>query len=233
MILRFKNRHELAKKAKDLLMEKIQEAAKLKKRVIVALPGGRSVQGLFKELAKEKDEVLKQVDFFWVDERVVPLDDEESNFKLADDLFLKEWLAQGVISQEQIHALPYQEVRGVIVEEYNRELTKLNELLSFDIVILGVGEDSHTAAIYPQHSSVKNDKPGYIYLDDSPKPPPERITASRKLLENSRVAIAIFQGRAKQDALENYLDGSLSIEKCPIKVINKLQEHIVLTDLKE
>ena len=232
MIVKLKNKNEIAKKGIEVLMLKIHQAAKLKERVIVALCGGRSVKGIFEELAKEEDEVLKKVDFFWVDERVVDLEDPDSNYKLAKDTFLDSLLDRGVIGKEQIHTLPYQEARAVIVSDYNEELQKLNELLSFDIVLLGVGENSHIGALHPDHHSIKDKAEGYIYMDDSPKEPSERISASRKMIENSRVAIAIFHGKAKEEAFQNYMDGSLSIEKCPVKVINKLTEHIVLTDLK-
>jgi len=232
MIVTVKDKKELAKKGKDLLLEKIKEAAKLKKNVIVAIPGGRSIQGIFKELAKEKDEVLRQVHFFNVDERVVPLEDEDSNFKLAMGLLFRDLMQNGIIQEGQLHPLPYQEARGIIVEDYTNELLKLNEYPGFDIVLLGVGEDGHVGALYPNHHSIKDDKEGFIYMDDSPKEPSERISASRTLIKNSRVAIAVFQGESKEEAFEKYLDGSISVEKCPVKIINKTREHIVLTDLK-
>jgi 6-phosphogluconolactonase len=118
-----------------------------------------------------------------------------------------------------------------MVSDYNETLEKIQGDLSFDLLLLGIGPDGHIASLFPNHHSIKDDSEGFMFLDDSPKPPPERLTASRKMIEKSNVAIVLVFDASKKEAMERYLEGSTSVEECPLKVVNKLKEHIIITDL--
>ncbi len=218
-----KDRNKLAEKAIEIISNAVNRL-KEKNHVILGIPGGRSVKEIF-ESFKTAELPWDKIHIFWVDERMVPLDDPESNYKLAFDSFISELIAKKKIRKENVH--PFDIGQGV--EAYNNEFRKYKK---FDIIILGVGEDGHVGALYPNHS-VKNDSAEYFTMDDSPKPPPDRLASSRKMLEKSDTSIALIFGEAKKDAYKGYLDSSLVVTDCPVKLINKIGNSYILTDVKE
>ena len=222
---------EITKKSAQIFLEHVKRQLEKKDEIVVALSGGSTVIGIFKELARGGDPVLGKVHYFFVDERVVPLDHEDSNYLQAKKLFFDPLLQKKVIQEDHIHPIPYQEARSVMLTDYNEELERVSGGLFFDILLLGIGPDGHIASLFPNHHSIKDDSEGFIFLDDSPKPPPERLTASRKMIENSKVALVLVIDAKKKDALEKYLKGSTTVEECPLKVVNKLKEHVIITDL--
>ncbi|RLG14839.1 MAG: glucose-6-phosphate dehydrogenase, partial [Candidatus Nanohalarchaeota archaeon] len=100
----------------------------------------------------------------------------------------------------------------------------------FDIVLLGAGEDGHVAALFPQHHSIRHEGEEYFTMPDSPKPPVERLTASKKMLEGADTAIALFLGEGKRQALQNFKNPELSTLECPAKLIRNAAYPYVLTD---
>jgi len=96
------------------------------------------------------------------------------------------------------------------------------------MVLLSSGEDGHVGALYPDHHSVKDDSEHYIVMHDSPKPPPRRMSMSRKLLLRSKVALLFFFGKGKKDALKLFKKEG-TYEECPARLVKKVKEAYVLT----
>jgi len=197
------------------LKEHMERIASKEGRVVLAIPGGRSVQGLFEKLSKA-DIDWSNVHIFWVDERWVPLDDPNSNYQIAT--FLKNVPAQ--------NTHPFRCEEGI--DAYEQELKKYGG--RFDIVILGVGKDGHVGALFP-HDSVDNEAAFFIKLDNSPKPPPKRMTSSRRLIGQAQVAFVVFFGEAKREAFESFMDDTISVSVCPAKIVESIEYTFVLTDL--
>jgi len=214
-----KNKEELEREAVNIIREAIDEILKEKENVVLAVPGGRSVSGIFKLLKKE-DIQWQKVHIFMIDERVVPLDHEDSNFKLVKENLLNE-----EIPEENVH--PFILDKGI--KDYEEELKKYG---SYDIILLSSGEDGHIAALYPKHHSIKDESEFFIAMDDSPKPPPVRMTSSKKLLQRAKVALLLFIGEGKRKAYEKFLDENLTVEECPAKLVKNLNSYI-LTDLRD
>ena len=212
-------KEECEKQVAELIEELLTEKIKEKSKVVFAIPGGRSVSGIF-ELLKKKNIDWKKAHVFMVDERYVPLDHEESNFKLGYETFLK-----GLIPEENLH--PYKIEKSL--EKYAEELKNVGGV--FDVVLLSSGEDGHVAGVYPEHHSIENEEEGFIYMDDSPKPPSERVTASKKLIKKSAHAILLFFGEGKKEALKNYLDENKTEFESPNKIVNECENKYVFTDI--
>jgi len=70
----------------------------------------------------------------------------------------------------------------------------------FDLILISSGEDGHVAALFPNHHSVRKQAEYFLTMNDSPKPPPERMTASLSLLKRSTIALVLFYGEGKKDA---------------------------------
>ncbi|MDA3813181.1 MAG: 6-phosphogluconolactonase [Candidatus Cloacimonetes bacterium] len=211
------------------LIEK--EINRLKKREItLAIPGGRSVAGIFHKL-KNKSIDWQKVHIFMVDERIVPIDDPESNFHLATEIFLNNLVESKKLPKKNIHPFIMdnsKEDHGVSC--YEEDLLRISE--NFDIVLLSSGEDGHIGALFPDHHSIKNNSEFFLHIKDSPKPPSERITMSRQLLLRSGGVLLIFYGESKRDALNRFRDRSVKPDSCPCKYVNKIKHSYILSDLE-
>jgi 6-phosphogluconolactonase len=219
-----KNLEQLNKQAVDVLVSHAQQFAAVKENVVLGIPGGRSVQGIFAWLRKETRMPWKQTHVFLVDERIVALDHSDSNYRLARESFIDALVEQGALPKENTHS--FRKEFGSIA--YQKELHKFGG--RFDIVLLGVGEDCHIGALFPKHHSIGDTSSGFITMQDAPKPPAERMTASRALLLQSEVALALFIGEQKRAAYEQFLrDGP--VEACPARLVKQIQNAHVITDL--
>lgn len=203
--------------------------------LVVALPGGRSIVGFLKLLRARAHELPQsawsRLHFFMVDERLVPLEDDQSNYRLVHEQVLSALVSDGLIQEKQLHPfLLDNESKDFGVGRYGEELTRHGG--RFQISFVGVGEDAHIAALFPNHHSVANPAPLFISMPDSPKPPPARMTASKALIERSDSLFAIFTGESKRDAFLRYLDPSIPEQACPAKIIDRVTRGYVLTDLK-
>ena len=170
-ILSYRNYDELSSKAAALLVQKINKIITQKGKAVISIPGGRSVAGLLQKLSPQ-DVDWSKVEIFMIDERVVPIDDKESNFKQVYDLFLK-----------RVNAKSHPFIIEKGVEDYNQQFQRVGA--HFDIIVLGVGEDGHIAALFPGHEALKVKGKKYIQCNDSPKPPLQRITASSDVIKNA------------------------------------------------
>ncbi len=201
-----------------------------KDEVILAIPGGRSVSGIFERLIVQEID-WKRVHIFLVDERIVPLDHEESNFRLAKITFIENLLISGKLPEKNVHPFRMDRTKSDFgISRYEDELNKYGG--NFDVVLLSSGEDGHIGALYPDHHSINNDSESYLYMTDSPKPPPERMTMSRKLLLRSKTALLLFLGEGKREALKKFRDDSVLPESCPCKYVKEVESSYILTDLE-
>jgi 6-phosphogluconolactonase len=203
-----KNPEELFSQAADEI------ALHLLPNSVIALCGGRSVVGLLKAFNGK----LSSSEIFIVDERVVPITSLDSNFKLVSEA-----LAESV-DEKRLHPFLNEDISG-----YKTELDRFGG--KFDVVVLGVGEDGHIAALFPGHPKLRDESEGFVILTDSPKPPPVRMTASRKLVERSNLAVLLFIGEAKREAYERFIDPEMTVEDCPAKIALSCKECLVVTDL--
>lgn len=231
-IISSKNLETLFSLAARALLADIQALSK--EKVVVAVPGGRSVVGLLVAMESMKEELPKdfwgRLEFFMVDERLVPLTSEDSNFKLVNEKFFSNALEAGLLKRSQLHPFIVNlDAADYGLSEYSEELNRCGG--KFDVVVLGVGEDAHIGALFPNHASITNTSLQFLAMTNSPKPPPLRMTASRSLISGAAVAYALFTGEAKREALEKYRDKRISLEQCPVKLIDTVSKSVLVTDL--
>jgi 6-phosphogluconolactonase len=220
---------KLSKKALNIFLEKARSLLKTKPYLMVALCGGRSVEGVFKEFASSTDEIWSKSHIFMIDERVVPKDSIDSNFKLIMDSFAKEMIKKGMIPEENIH--PYiidSHQPDFGATKYYDEMMNLGD--KFDIILVSAGEDGHIAALFPNHDALSAPS-GYIYLTNSPKPPARRITASPKMIEEASLVMLLFIGAAKKDAYYKFLDKEIPERSCPAKIVLKSENPVIFSDI--
>lgn len=224
-------RQEIEEKAARIIYEKILELLRNKEKVVLGIPGGSSVAGIFSHL-KWQTIPWEKVHIFMVDERLVPLDDINSNFKLAQENFIQDLINRNVLPSANVHPFIFdEENQDFGIGDYDIDLKSHGG--KYDIILLSSGEDSHIASLFPNHSSIKDDSDFFINMRDSPKPPVGRMSASLSLLSKAHVGVLLFFGETKKQAYEDFLDKSKTIESCPTKLLYAIPEAFVFTDVKE
>lgn len=211
------------------LCEKIRAKLADRQQVNLAVPGGRSVMKIFQVM---KGEALDwhRVHFFIIDERLVPIDHTDSNYKLLLDNFVIPLVQEGRIATGNAHPFIVNSLQGDRgARNYERLLSEQG--FRYDIILLSSGEDGHVGALYPHHHSISDSHHGFIVMDDSPKPPPERMTSSLSLMQTADSAILLFCGEAKREAYEKFNDVTISLTACPAKLVQTIKDAAVFTDL--
>ena len=163
-----------------------------------------------------------------VDERIVPFNSKESNYRLANDSFIQDLIKNKILPQKNVHPfIPDEHFGDKGVDEYEKEFKKCGK--RFDVLLLSSGEDGHIGSLFPEHEAL-DDLDYFTYIDDSPKPPKERMTATLSLLKKSGYALALFFGRDKREAFRALNDRRVTIHECPVKVIKQMAKSFALTD---
>jgi len=224
-----KDQDQLLHRAARHLCEKLQEALIAKKLVNVAVPGGRNVAKIFQVMQGE-DIDWQRVHFFIIDERLVPIDHPDSNYKLLQDHFIDPLARAGRTAPGNAHPFILD------ASSMDRGAKRYEEVLSedgfrYDIILLSSGEDGHVGALYPHHHSIMDKHHGFIVMDDSPKPPPERMTSSLSLMQTADTALILFVGEAKRGAYTKFNDAQCPVAACPAKLVLALKDTTVFTDL--
>ena len=145
----FKSPKKVAKSVAKAIRKLTADSAQ--PRFDIALSGGTTPAKLFKILTEKYPETIpwKRIHFWWGDERCVPPEDENSNYKMAHDLLF----SRIVIPDENIHRIKGENPPASEADQYAAEIEKYlnsrDNLPVFDLVLLGMGEDGHTASIFP------------------------------------------------------------------------------------
>lgn len=223
------DRSELDRRAATEVADVLRRRLDTAPTATLGVVGGRSVGGIYDHL-REASLAWDRVHVFLADERLVPRDSPESNFRLVDGDLLGPLRARGSLPEANAHPFPYTpETADEGVAAYDRELDALGG--RFDVAVLSAGEDGHTASLFPDHPSVESDAAGFVVVEASPKPPPRRVSASRALLARTGFGVLVLYGESKRPALEAFLDPAVDVTACPCKVVQDLSDRLVLTDL--
>jgi 6-phosphogluconolactonase len=164
---------------------------------LIVLAGGSTPKSVYQLLAKEQADWANW-HVFHNDDRCLPVDHAERNSKMAREA----WLNHVAIPQSQIHDIPAELGNVEGAKAYAKTLAGVR---SFDLVILGLGEDGHTASLFP-NQAVDNSADA-VPVFNSPKPPAERVTISQNRLNNTHEVLFLVTGAGKQDAVNNWLNG--------------------------
>jgi len=146
--------------------------------------------------------------FFFADERFVPLDDPECNYKLCKDTLLN----KVPIPENQIYKIDVSQQVEDAARLYQRTLKETfgyfspKSLPKFDLILLGMGPDGHTASLFPHHPALKETEHWVLPIKDSPKPPPQRITLTLPILNSAVNVIFVCTGEAKSESLKGVLE---------------------------
>jgi 6-phosphogluconolactonase len=156
----------------------------------LVLAGGTTPERCY-ELLAEMEVDWGKVSILFGDERCVPPDHPDSNYRIAREKLLDK------VSPATVHRMPAELGPDEGAKEYAKTIAKLVPL---DLVILGVGEDGHTASLFPNHPILK--ATGLVAgIKNSPKPPSERVTLTLETIQAAKQVIVLATGKGKADAV--------------------------------
>jgi 6-phosphogluconolactonase len=217
--------HHAAGVVADKLLNRVRESGS----AVLGVVGGRSVTGIYTELT-DRDLPWENIHIFLADERLVPITSEESNWQVVHSMLVHPLGESGRLPRENAHPFLVQEdTPHAGIAAYTDELRRCGG--RFDAVVLSAGEDGHTASLFPDHASVRAHGSHYVLVEDAPKPPARRLSASRELLEASGLSVLVFYGDGKADALDRFRDDAISIANCPSKLVTESGRAWVYSDI--
>jgi 6-phosphogluconolactonase len=160
----------------------------------LVLAGGSTPEKVYRLLAHADADWSKWY-IYYGDERCLPSDHADRNSLMATSAFLE----KVAIPDAQIFTIPAELGPEPAAKKYQQIVA---DALPFDMVLLGMGEDGHTASLFPGHQHQEEELAHAVY--NSPKPPPERVTISAKALSNTQQLIFLITGANKQEAVKNW-----------------------------
>jgi len=204
----------LARRVADHFLVRVQARIRDGRIAHVALTGGSMGSAVLRAVAE--DARAAEVDwslvhFWWGDERFVPADDPERNAGQARTALLD----RIPVPPENVHEMAASDA-GLTLDEgaaaYAAELARFGEggraWPSFAVCFLGVGPDGHIASLFPDRPEITVTEAAVLPVRDSPKPPPERITLTRPVINASKRVWLVLTGAEKASALGLALAGA-------------------------
>lgn len=225
----------LAKYTADLSEKFLKERSAF----TVVLSGGSLIKSLRKLVEPPYIDTVEWAKWhiFWVDERVVPKDHEDSNYKLAYDGFLSKvpilpghvYAINDSLSAEGA-ADDYEACLRHLVKAGIIELSKATGFPKFDLMLLGMGPDGHVASLFPGHPLVNENQKWVTFIKDSPKLPPERITFTFPVINSSAAIAMVVNGAGKAEAVSTALGDQQSSVSLPVQMVSPEGELTWFTD---
>lgn len=138
---------------------------------------------------------------YYGDERVLPADHPDRNSVMTQTA----WLANSPIPPQQVHPIPTEDGLDAALASYRWTLAGVE---TFNLVLLGLGEDGHTASLFPHHNmGAEPDSPDVLSVLDAPKSPAQRISLSANRLSNTHQVLFLVTGAGKREAVKRWMSG--------------------------
>lgn len=203
----FPDYESLSRAAADWFASLTESAVASRGMASIALPGGSTPRRLYELLGAppfRNSADWQRIHFFWTDERCVPPGHPESNFKPAQDLFL----ANVPVPAANVHRIRGEEGAERAAAAYETELQRFfgaGDLPVFDLLLLGMGADGHTASLFPGSAALTETRRLAVPVV-LPSPELSRVTLTLPVLNNARSALVLVSGASKRKALREILE---------------------------
>lgn len=206
MLVKLRDPDAVARAAASAVIEAAFKAIHEHGRFNLALAGGSTPRAAYGLLAEEHAEEIdwRRVAFYFGDERAVPPDDEESNYRMAKEALLDPL------------KLPPSSARRIAGEiepanaaaEYDAEIRRLarERVPAFDMVLLGMGSEGHTASLFPGSAALEEQTKMAVAVE-VPADPPRRITLTPPAIASTRQIVFMVTGESKADAIAAIFSG--------------------------
>jgi 6-phosphogluconolactonase len=209
---------DLAEAAASAFAAKAEAAIGERGRFTVALAGGSTPKATYEILARDYAEELdwSKVHIFFGDERTVPPDHEDSNYRIAHEALLSR------VPVGSIHRMRGELPPAVAAAAYEEELREFfgtsGDPPSLDLILLGIGEDGHTASLFPETSALEiHDR--WVVANPVLKLGTTRLTLTVPVINSARTVNLLVAGMSKAEALREILEGDADPREYPAKLV--------------
>lgn len=195
-------------KLAELVLDFKKEALRKHKKFTLAVSGG-SLPAQLERLTREETMDWGDTVIFFADERCVPLDHPDSNYKALKENFLEKLSSQPVVHaiNETLIDKPDEAaeayMKALLGTFASRNTVKFPV---FDAILLGMGPDGHTCSLFPGHDLLSEDIEWVRSLEDSPKPPSNRISLTLPVLNHAHNVVFVCAGSSKAETLHRVLN---------------------------
>ncbi len=202
-------------------------AIRARGQFLLVLAGGDTPRGAYRRL-REASAAWSEWHVYFGDERCLPAVDPARNSRMVGAI----WLDHVFIPANQVHAIPAETGAVQAARAYTETLRGIGE---FDLVLLGLGEDGHTASLFPGHDWGRAPgSPDALAVFEAPKPPPQRVTLSAARLSRARQVMFLVRGETKHKAVFDWRAGKDIPARAitPVAGVDVLVESALLQPLK-
>ncbi len=193
----YSSAEEIAQMAVHQILLKAQEAISHQGIFTLVLAGGTTPKRIY-ELLAEHDQQWQQWHLFIGDERCLEENDPQRNSLMVQQT----WLNRVNFPAENFHPIPAELGPEQAALQYAEQI---HDYLPFNMTLLGMGEDGHTASLFPGHQNNADELTHAVY--NSPKPPSKRVSLSQKALAQSEQIMILVTGSSKKTAVKQWLEG--------------------------
>ncbi|MGI9553203.1 MAG: 6-phosphogluconolactonase [Aurantibacter sp.] len=194
----------------------------------VALSGGSTPKIVFDQLARNYANKIDwgKAHLYWGDERCVPPTDADSNYKMTVDHLL----SKINIPKANVHRIKGENNPEYEAERYSKllgkELPKKNKIPSFDLVILGMGDDGHTASIFPHEIGLWDSK-DYCEIAEHPQSGQQRVTITGQIINNATEVVLLVTGLSKAEKVREIINREGDYKDYPASLVAPRSENLV------
>jgi 6-phosphogluconolactonase len=207
----------LAKEASSRLAAALREAILVRGVATLALSGGETPRPAYERLAREPGIDWTKIDVFWIDDRAVPPDDDRSNFRWGRSTLLD----HVPISAGRVHRMQG-EARDLDRAARDYEAILRVHLVDggFDVAVMGIGDDGHTASLFPGDGGLRETERWVIAVPAAPLQKREaRLTVTIPVIESIRSVFMLVAGKSKRDALQRAWSTTGSTLETPARLL--------------
>lgn len=229
-VLVYSTLENLYQETAHLVMQTALDAVNARGRFVAALSGGGTPKGLFQQLTEEPYLSLipwGKTYFFWVDERNVPQDNEMSNYRMAQEhLLSRPPLPKDHLFPMANGAYP----ADVAASFYENKIGKFfgrDQLPRFDLALLGMGEDGHTASLFPDVPQL-DEKERWVVGYTPSAALKERISLTFPVLNAARLLLLMAEGKHKADRVKSVLAGPSDPPKYPVQRLRPVDGRLII-----
>ena len=222
-----------ARAAAQLFSDVAAKAAAERGIARIAISGGTTPKSMFQLLADPAEPFVNRVpwdriELYWVDERCVPPDHAESNYRMTKEALL----SKVPLPAERVHRMEGEldpEVAAARYESAIRNSFRLEgaETPTFDLVLLGMGDDGHTASLFP-HTDALNEMSHIVVPNHVPQKDSWRVTLTWPVINQGREVAFLIEGEGKAEVLHDVFLGPYQPETYPSQLIRPASGRVTL-----
>ena len=217
----------LSRAAAEAFMQLAHKTISTKGRFTVALAGGNTPRAIYQLLATNHREQIdwSKAHLFWGDERYVPMNDPNSNYRMVRESLLDHI----PITNDNVHRIPTEFIQlDEAARQYEKQLRDFfgAALPQFDLIMLGLGKDAHCASLFPGSPALQEHE-RLVVVAESPQPPKIRLTLTFPVINHAANIYFFVAGEDKAPALQATLKGQTDFQKFPAQAVQPLKGQVI------